>query len=368
MKELIFIYYRNYKKRLPQFLILTILILFIMMITIIFNYNNHVYTKNIVNSLNNRELVAIGNDNVEDIENILKEIKKINHIKDVYIKYPVVSLTNELEERFEFIYRSKYEIKIENMKNIENLLENEIIVPSEFWNNYENTEKLLNFKSEKGNYYFKVFGVYSSSENKENQIFVSENLMKNILKQEEISIPKKTFTIIIDDFENLESVASSLENKGYSVNLNDSSGLLKINAYKELLNILQIIIIVLLIISFFIIFIILKNMIMTENKDISILKVCGYKKIQILKILFFRVLILIFLVLCTILILYNFIYIFTIISQIKVSFFEFYKLHYWLNLKSISINFLIIFVIVVISCLVVSKQIHKISLMLLFKE
>lgn len=369
MIDLIKIYFRNIKNKFPQIIILASVFLFALLVLLIYNFYKKTFNSSVINALNNRELVVINENLDKKNEDSLKEIKKIDGVFDCNIRYYSISLFEAKEEyMFQFDYLIKEEIIIKSGKNIDELLNGEIILPSNLVSEYSIDDK-INFysKDKEKEYSFTVAGFYID-ELGNNKIYISKEYLLKLSNELDIELPDNKYTVIVDDYDNLENVILKLEERGYSANLYDRSGIDKINSYMKVFTTLKIMIAILLVISVFILSILLNNIISTENKDISIMKLSGYKKHQILSTIFFRILVLILIVLGFIFIFYNFIYIIVLLLNFNNSFCNFFVNNYLSSLLSLILIFGIYVIVSFISCIIFSYKINRVSLIDLFKE
>lgn len=258
------------------------------LIMVIFNYKivvEKIYKDEIENNINNRTLF-ISHKNTDNIN--LNEIMNTQNIeKSQYIFNPLTVKTNDT------FLNLKTDISLDESKIIYGRKceddKIEMVIP----NSLENAIDLLGISVDiqykdliiKA----KIVGIYNDSI-KQNYSYISTKFMKDIVQYDQESINTSACLAVINKYENLENVMQHLKNKNYNSNLYDTSGLNDIKTYKSVDFIFNVLIGIMTLLGYIILSMIISNMINSEKKDIAILKALGYKQLDILKIILYRIL------------------------------------------------------------------------------
>lgn len=244
---------------------------FILLITT-FVYCNNVYNLTIKNKLQNRVLTAqINNDN--NSENVIKAIKKISFIKSVYQYYPNIATYINNESYVMNYYDYDF-----NKINPTNLKFDEIIIPDSLSFKKNSIVKLkLNQKE----YNFKVVSKYSSELVGCNDIIVSQVFMKQYYD----NVDNKSLSIIINAYDHMNYTITALSKYGVDASMTDTSGVLTINIYKLAIKMIFIAEVIILVFVLYILVMLIGDIISDNNKDIAILKTCGFHNNKILLVI-----------------------------------------------------------------------------------
>lgn len=277
---MIFSAFRN-KKRYTIYTALIILI-FILCFILCINYNYYNYQINYVigGKEANRGLVLYYDD--KEIQNLVDEIKYIDNYSPLYneenIKY----------NKKVYKINSNFQKNIIYGKNIEK--DNELLISLLFFRNMGlkeddigNTSIDLSFNGEK--YSFLIVGV---TDDNHSHFYINDNVMENALKLK----PSKYY-LLVDNYVNVSKVIQLLNDKDYTVEYYDSGSLYEIEEVQKAKKIylyLCLLFIVCLIIFFKSI---IKSIVTSELKNISLYKAIGFKNKSIKNIIVKRIAIII---------------------------------------------------------------------------
>lgn len=220
----------------------------------------------------------------------------LNDLEHIELSYP-------LYQSIQTIDNNNYKISI-NVFHDDNIIigkkaqnQQEIIISKFYYNKLNLTEKdilsqkvielIINNRKTP----LKIVGV--TNNNKEN-VYIQKDLFA-IINNNEIY----NYYVVVDEYQNVDSVIKTLQEKGYYAELYDTSKLLEINEIEKLQLVFKSILIVCGIILGITLFLILKNIMQNEEKNIAILKTIGFNDFKIGIIIFSRIiLILIFSITC----------------------------------------------------------------------
>lgn len=257
------------------------------LIMVIFNYKivvERIYKNEIENNIKNRTIFISHKDT--DIIN-LNEIMSIQDIeKSQYIFNPLTIQINDV------FFHLKTDILLDDSKIIygrgceDDKIE--MIIP-------DSLENAINLLGTSVDIQYKdliikaeIVGIYNDSI-KQNYSYISTKFMQNIVQYDQGTSNTSACLAVINKYENLENVMQQLKNKNYNSNLYDTSGLNDIKTYRSVEFILNILISIMTLLVYIILSMIISNIINSEKKDIAILKAIGYKQLDILKIIFYRI-------------------------------------------------------------------------------
>lgn len=262
----------NKKNKKYYIVYLTFLLTFIIMIAC-YCYINNVYKYTVKNRLQNRVLNVMNYKNIKGLE---KKISNISHIKAFYHGYTNIVMFSDDNQKYLFNYYN-YKVDLLDGKETTELTGNNIIIPDSL--NYKNNKLTAYLNGEK--YDFNIIGIYNSKTVGSNDIFASETFMKN----NSVDYNENYWNVIVDDYDNLNQVIKRLQKIKLDAALKDDTGIKNINIYKLCLNMFSFGELFLLIFSIYIMLIIIKDIINSNNKDIAILKTCGFHNSTILNII-----------------------------------------------------------------------------------
>jgi hypothetical protein len=257
MINVIFSSFRKKGKYIIYILLLFIISCFYLLIIGIDNY----YSYNINEVLGKKDVnrgLVIYNSNVD----IFIES---NISLNIYRNYDLLMGSNNLEENDVIISKFYF--------NILNLEENDIV-----------SNKKIKYKINNKSIVLNIVGV--TSNNKTN-IYVSESLFNKISDEYPTS-----YYVLVDSYKNVLKVQDYLLEHGIDSELYDTSGLLEIEKLEKDRQLFKYVLYVSLISLFIVLYMIIKNIFLSEEKNIAILKAIGYKTKDICLIILSRVLIL----------------------------------------------------------------------------
>lgn len=272
MNSVIFSSFRNKKKYILYSIIILIVSIIYSVFSIVSNYQYFILNNKIGSKVINREII-IKTD--KDIDFLNLNINR-NIYKDILGKY-----NNQ-----EYIINEYYNIDNENERY--ELKDNEIVISYYTLKRLSLSEqdvinKNVNFIIKNKTYKLCVRGI---TNNNSKEIYVTNKLF-NELKPELIG-----YVFEVDKYENVDKTINSLRTSGYNVDLLNDTGQNEIDDYKKsisLFNHVKNITIILLIVSIFILIIDIVN---NEKENIILLRIIGYNKKNIIKIIFCRLFVL----------------------------------------------------------------------------
>lgn len=301
MKFIIFNAFRDKKKYLI-FLSLFVFLISILL-TLLINYKYYDYQ--IYEVVGKKERNRIIELNTKDIS-ILKEI---NHI-DYY--YPLYSNQKLILEEQTYTINAYHNENIIYGRSIN--ASNEIIIskllPKSL--NLKVTDlinKEINVKINNTDYKFLIVGV---TDNNASQFYINDNELQVMY-----NLNSNRYYIVIDKYINVNKTINKLIDKGYNASLYDTTDLKEIEELNNIKrNYIYFGVLIILIITVFLINII-KNLIHTENKNLALLKILGFKSSKIKNIILIRLILII--LLSHLLVLFIFILLLKITNPIYIS-------------------------------------------------
>lgn len=279
-------FFRNKK----LYIYISFIVIMVSVLIVMFNYKNgidFIYKSEVENNVKNRTLFisnSNGNDiNIHDIK-LIKYIDKVEYMMEpimVDINGKMVSLKSGI------MLNSTKIIKGENIDN-DNI---EIIIPDSLQLGKNTLDTYIEIKYNKLTFSAKIVGIYEDKTN-QNCIYVSQKIINNLKSYDENAVSSNSCIAIVNEYKNVENVIQTLSKYEYNGNLLDTSGLNDIKTYKDISIILAVSIFIIVFLIYITLSIIINNIINDERKDIAILKAVGYKNIHLVKIVFYRILIL----------------------------------------------------------------------------
>lgn len=254
-------------------------------IIIIFNYKStfeKIYKNEIENNIKNRTLfISKDTDNIN-----LNEIMNIKNIKKC--EYILNSLTVKASDISFYLKNDVFldETKIIYGRNCEDD-KMEIVIPDSLENAVDLLGNSIDILYKDFVIKAKIVGIYEDSM-KLNYSYISMNFIQNLMQYDKEMVDTSECLAVINKYENLDDIMQQLKNKNYNSNLYDTSSLNDIKTYKAVGIILNILIVIMISFIYILLYIIVSNIINSEKKDIAILKAVGYKQLDILKIIVYR--------------------------------------------------------------------------------
>lgn len=263
--------FRSKKKFLVNLLCLFIPLFIISFIIMLFNYENYIYEKNIVNNIKNRELKVFG-----DLDSCIDILKNNDYVIDYYPLYDDISLYDLNGEYYIGKYIPIGEIKSLNNQDLE-LEEDEIIINDKEPYNIGDVVKL-----KYSNKIYK-FVVSDKCKNNEDYVFLSNYFFENNnLKND------NAYTLIISDSKYLNKVLNLLEENNINGQLKDYTYMEEMKKYSSLLKYLNYIKYFLFILLICIFLVLMNKIIKEDMSNINLLKILGYHNISIYFIVYLR--------------------------------------------------------------------------------
>lgn len=320
MKFVITNAFRDKKKYFIFYLFFQLIFIGIFLLINTYEYYDYQINYVIGSNESNRGLEAnIDNLNVEELFNNIPYIKEY---------YPLYNNQTAIYQNKPYQVNQIFNNKIKYGRNIED--DNEIVLSIYCFKQLNLTEKDLGNKEMKlfynNKYYkFKIVGV---TNNNHTHIYISSSSFNNIFR-----INPKSYYLLVDEYLNIPKTKKILEEKNISSGLYDDSYLKKIEDIKKIQK--QYVYILIIITPLVIYFIknIIKNIVLSESKNIALLKILGYKIKMIKGIVSIRLSIVILLS-----------YIITLLISFIINFFT-WQNHLLFDLKTISLIFFIIIII-----------------------
>ena len=279
MIKLLMILLRNLVNKKRYFVTLSTVITILLAIFLMICYYDASINMEYINNINNRTLIA----NIQN-KNDINDIKKMAHINAVFLKIPYISIEID-NKKFKLDYLNDNNINILSGNNISKLKNNEIIVPSTCFNS-EYLGKEMIVKVNNKEYRYIISGIFESSSCK--NIYMSLYSIMDIMKNNNIEYNENEFIIIIDDYSFAVQVIQNLKDKNIETSFLDSTGILNMEVYYKIINLLKIMVYIFIIVTGIIFYFILKKIFDEESKDVGYMRIIGYKIKDVLKILIFR--------------------------------------------------------------------------------
>lgn len=224
-----------------------------------YQYNEQILKKD----YSSRLLTIVSTD-----ENLYERINKIDGVESVYPKWVNCYVKDKYENTYVFNYIDNDTLDIIKGKNIFMLDKDEVIVPNT--SALEIKDKIEFFYNDK-EYTFTVEGIYDNS-------LGLDYFLVNDVTLEEISYQiEDRYQIVVDDYEHIEKVMEELNKENFDVNVDNVKNLDLLNKNQKIISILISFLVFLLFFMIGIILIVINDILYENQKNIAIMKVCGYK-------------------------------------------------------------------------------------------
>lgn len=366
--------YKNFFKSKKMLLyIISISITFGLVISIVYCMTllNDVLGEKIKNNIVNRVLF-VSSDNFSD-----SDLEKVNGLDNIDIAYKaiVVGTNANLNKQYNLnlTYCMPEEIQDVNKGTLfDGQTDYQVIIPNYV---YDRTGARIDISSCLGkdvdvsidniNVTARVVGIQDKYSN---FLYINEALKNYIVSVNNKLEAKTYFTVIVDDYKNVDLVIEKLRNDfGYSANLSNSSGQSDIKLYNLAYYLVIAILVLAVVFNYVSISIIISGIIHDETMDIAIFKAIGYKIKDIYKIMKYRILAIIgiSIVIST--------FISIVINQV-IKFILKYKLditikdNYSMFLVILLLFIIFIYILSVISVKINNSKIKKVNTIELLKE
>lgn len=345
--------------------VLSSLIIFISLLSLIFLFNLYLSSKNIINEeINNkfinRDYIVKLNDDI----NVFNELEKVSNFDSVEYSYPnYPSLILESTELGSVNLQGAMNESIDKLVYVEEYLnDNYIILPSCLGSEDLIGKEILLSSSTQDNLKFIVAGIYYLEEdNISDRAYTSISYYISLVKN--IYEVSNELHIILKKSNSLNNLLDKISSDYTDIYLNDSSGLTEKNMYEGMENLLFNFIIGILIFLLVTFLLTINITLNHEYESIAILKALGYPDSKIYTLL----LILFFITISTIYLL-SYILTLILIFIIKLIFKHkiFKVIHF--GIKDFFLVYLIIILILFLTLLFSNFKIKRISIIKLMNE
>lgn len=343
MKFIITNAFKDKKKYIVFYLLLQTI--FILLELLLSHYEYYNYQINYVvgaKEINRGLEVIVDNENIKNMFDNIIEIKEYHPI---YNNQSVTYNGNYYQINYFFRCSLKYGKIIKNEK--------EIVISTYLYKKMGLQEDDIGKKKIElfiGNkiYEYKIVGV---TDNNKAHLFLSLIEFKSIFKSQ-----ARKYYLLVDKYPNISIVIKKLEKQKVSVSIHDADGMKEIEKIQVIQREYFYILMMLLVFLIYFIKYILKNIKKSEEKNIALLKILGYKNKTIKKIIEFRIVILI-----------TFTYLVTVtISFIINSFIEYIDILF--VIKSNSVIYMLAILLNYLNSIKIIKEIKKINVLKVLED